>query len=166
MIRPAAPSDAAAIRITLERAFGRPNEADLVEKLQSRSDTPGFVALVDDCIVGHVLFTPVTVENEKDPCAALALGPMAVRPDYQNRGVGSRLVRFALDACRRAGHGVVFVLGHPRFYPRFGFEPSSRLGIQPEFQVPEETFMVRELHPGALEGVQGVVRYLPEFREV
>lgn len=91
---------------------------------------------------------------------------MAVLPDYQGKGIGSRLVRAGLDSCRRAGHAVAVVLGHPDFYPHFGFVPSRPFEIQPEFDVPDEVFMIQALRDGALTGVRGVVKYRPEFRGV
>jgi putative acetyltransferase len=89
---------------------------------------------------------------------------MAVRSAWQRRGIGSRLVRAGLEECRRAGHGsVVVVLGHPEYYPRFGFVPASRHGVTWEHPAPAEAFMLLELRPGALGGRGGVVRYAPEF---
>jgi putative acetyltransferase len=94
----------------------------------------------------------------------MALGPMAVRPDRQRRGLGSALVRQGLAACRSLDHDVVVVVGHPAFYPRFGFVPARPLGLLCEYPVDEEAFMVSELTPGALRGRRGVVMYAPAFR--
>jgi putative acetyltransferase len=91
---------------------------------------------------------------------------MAVTPKYQNRGIGSLLVRASLKKCRELGEDVVVVLGHAEYYPRFGFRPSKPLGITWEIEVPEEVFMVAELREGALAGRKGIVRYRPEFDEV
>jgi putative acetyltransferase len=88
---------------------------------------------------------------------------MAVLPAHQRQGVGSLLVRAGLEACRAAGHGCVVVLGHPAYYPRFGFAPASRHGVAWEHPVPDEAFMLLELRPGALGGRGGIVRYQPEF---
>lgn len=96
-------------------------------------------------------------------CPALALAPMAVRPEFQRRGIGSALVRAGLDSARSLGHRVVIVLGHPRYYPRFGFRPARPLGIDPPFPCRDEVFMALELVPGALVGVRGTVRYPPAF---
>jgi len=94
----------------------------------------------------------------------MALGPMAVRPDRQRRGVGSALVSAGIEACRRLGQEVVGVLGHPEFYPRFGFVTARPMGVMCEYPVPDEAFMVAELSPGALRGRRGVVSYGPAFR--
>ncbi|MBI3098214.1 MAG: N-acetyltransferase [Planctomycetes bacterium] len=94
---------------------------------------------------------------------ALALAPMAVRPGFQRRGIGSDLVRAGLDRASALGHRIVIVLGHPEYYPRFGFRPARPLGIEPPFLVRDEVFMALELFPGALDGVRGTVRYPPVF---
>ena len=93
----------------------------------------------------------------------LALGPMAVSPPMQGRGIGSSLVREGLRECVRKGYHAVVVVGHPSFYPRFGFRRGSEHGLRCNFDVPDVVFMVAELAPGALKGVAGVVRYTPEF---
>jgi len=94
-----------------------------------------------------------------------ALGPMAVLPAWQKRGVGSQLVRTGLEICRAAGYDLVIVLGHTTYYPRFGFQPAPPLGIRWEHGA-DAHFMVLELRPGALAGATGVVRYRPEFDDV
>ncbi len=166
-VREERPEDFAAVRRVNELAFGRPQEAALVESLRAAADPHvSLVAEVEGRVVGHIFFSPVRVESEGATHEALALGPMAVLPEFQGRGVGSRLVREGLEECLKRGHEGVFVLGHPEYYPRFGFEPTSRRGITCEFPVPEEVFMLKELRAGALEGVRGVVRYHPEFRKV
>ena len=101
-----------------------------------------------------------SAEGEYRPIAAL--GPMAVLPTWQKRGVGSQLVRAGLEICRAAGYDLVIVLGHTTYYPRFGFQPAPPLGIRWEHGA-DSHFMVMELRPGALAGASGVVRYRPEF---
>jgi putative acetyltransferase len=96
----------------------------------------------------------------------MGLAPMAVRLEYQNQGTGSALVRSGLQACREVGAPAVFVLGHPGFYPRFGFIPASRFGLNCEYDVPDEAFMALELEPGALLGAEGVVKFHPDFQGV
>ncbi len=108
----------------------------------------------------------MTITNENDETAALGLGPMAVAPAYQRQGIGSALARAGLAACSDQGFEIVIVLGHPGFYPRFGFRISEPFGIKWEHEVPAEVFMVAELVPEALQNVRGVVRYQPEFNEV
>jgi putative acetyltransferase len=167
-VRPETPADHAAVRAVNEAAFGRPEEARLVDVL--RTSAPSFVSLVatDERaqVVGHILFTPVTVTSEASTWSAMGLGPMAVAPAAQRAGVGSALVRAGLDACRAAGHDVVVVLGHPEYYPRFGFVPAPPRGITCKWPVPDDVFMVAELTPGALGGRRGCVEYDPAFDAV
>jgi putative acetyltransferase len=163
-VRRERPDDVAAIRRVHEEAFGRPAEADLVDALRARGKaTLSLVAVRGERVVGHVLFSAVTIEAGDEVTAALGLGPMAVLPAHQRAGVGSLLVRAGLEACRRAGHGCVVVLGHPEYYPRFGFVPAGRHGLAWEHPAPDEVFMVLEFRPGALTGAGGIVRYEPEF---
>lgn len=161
------PEDIDAIHDVEEQAFGRPDEANLVDALRRRGTvTLSLVAIEENRVAGHILFSPVTIESGHSRFEAVALGPMAVLPGYQNKGIGSQLARAGLEECRQLGHDVVIVLGHPNFYPRFGFVPARPLGIRWEFDVPEEVFMVAELRPGALAGRGGIVKYQPEFSGV
>jgi len=91
---------------------------------------------------------------------------MSVIPERQNQRIGSLLVEEGLRRCREDGHRFAVVLGHPGFYPRFGFVPAGRFGIKSEYDVADEVFMVMELREGALRGCAGVVKYQPEFNEV
>lgn len=163
-IRAEKAEDIRAVRRVNELAFGRPNEAALVDALRATSDPQvSLVAVERGQVVGHIFFSPVSIESEGSSTSALGLAPMAVLPEYQKRGVGSRLVREGLRACRRTGCRVVVVLGHPEYYPRFGFVPASRKGLRSEYAVPDEVFMVAELETGALGGRRGLVKYSPEF---
>ncbi|HLM56081.1 MAG TPA: N-acetyltransferase [Pyrinomonadaceae bacterium] len=166
IIRAEAPEDYAAVRRVNALAFGREGEAALVDKLRAASPHISLVAVKDSEVVGHIFFSPATVESDPDDFAAVALGPMAVLPGHQNQGVGSQLVGRGLGECKSQGHDVVFVLGHPDYYPRFGFSPAAAKGIRCEYPVPDEVFMVAELRPGALGGRKGLMRYRPEFAEV
>lgn len=167
MIRPEAAEDAAAVRLVNEQAFARPHEADLVAALRANA-TPiiSLVAELDGVVVGHILFSPVSVTAENGSFGALGLGPMAVLPAYQGQGIGSALARAGLAACRDIGQDIVVVLGHPGFYPRFGFAPARARGLYSEYDVPDDVFMVVELREGALAGRGGLVRYRPEFSAV
>jgi putative acetyltransferase len=109
------------------------------------------------------LFTPVRVGEGAEAFDAIALGPLAVRPGRQRQGIGSALIRAGLDTCRAADHELCFVLGHPEYYPRFGFAPAPSLGFTAQWDVPPEAFMVAELRPGALAGRSGRVAYDPAF---
>ncbi len=165
-IRREAAGDAAAVREVLTRAFGGDEEADLVDRLRRRGRiTISLVALEKGRVVGNVLFTPVTIGQGDQACSGLGLGPMAVLPEFQRTGVGTALVRHALEICRRSGHVRIVVLGHPSYYRRFGFVTARDHGIRTTFEAPVEAFMVLALEPGALDRASGVVRYLPEFEE-
>lgn len=167
VIRLETPEDSAAIRSVNEEAFGSSVEADLVEKLRSRQKyTLSLVAIDGDKVIGHVLFSPVTIGSGNTSFRALGLGPMAILPSYQKKGAGSQLVRAGLQECRRLSYEIVVVLGHAAYYPRFGFIPASTYGIKCEYDVPDEVFMALELRKGALSGRSGVVKYQPEFNEV
>lgn len=167
-IRAERPGDWEAVHDVEAAAFGRPAEADLVDRLrQVETAMISLVAEVDGHTVGHVLFTPVSVVAGAGRVPAMALGPLAVAPECQKQGIGSALSWAGLDACRAAGHRLVFVLGHPDYYPRFGFEAARPYGIRCEFEgVPDEAFMVMPLVPDALAGVQGMVMYHPAFQGV
>ena len=166
-VRAEAPEDRAAVRRVNELAFDAAAEANLVDALRgSGAAHVSLVAEEDGLVVGHILFSPVTVESAGGGWEATGLGPMAVLPERQGRGVGSALVREGLKECLRLGREVVFVLGHADYYPRFGFRPAGPLGVTCEFPSPEENFMVAELRPGALAGRTGLVRYRPEFQNV
>ncbi len=166
-IRPERPDDSDAIRRVLESAFGRPQEADLVDALRRRvAVTLSLIAEEDGEVVGHILFSPVTIGSDSSTFQALGLGPLAVSPSHQNRGTGTRLVRDGIERSRAAGHEIVVVLGHPGYYPRFGFAPARAHGIRWELDAPDDAFMVMELREGALAGRSGVVRYQPEFIDV
>ena len=163
VIRSERDGDAAAIRRVVERAFGRREEAALVDALRGRAEPHvSLVASIGRDIVGHVLFTPVTIESAP-ATLSLGLAPLAVIPEHQRRGVGSRLVRDGLDACRALGCGLVVVLGDPAFYGRFAFEPARRHDLRSEYDAPDDAFMVIELVEGCLGGAHGLVRYRPEF---
>ncbi|HET6892061.1 MAG TPA: N-acetyltransferase, partial [Pyrinomonadaceae bacterium] len=160
------PSDYAAIRRVNQLAFGTDNEANLVDALREQVNPYlSLVTIEDGQIVGHIFFSPVEIESDSSSFTAIGLAPMAVLPEYQNRGIGSALVEYGLRECRRLGHDIVVVVGHSEYYPRFGFTPARAKGLRCEYDVPNEVFMVAELSPGALGGRQGLVRYHPEFKK-
>lgn len=165
-IRAERPGDEAAIRHVNEQAFGAPAEARLVDQLRAaHKAVVSLVAVHGDDVVGHILFSPVTIAEAQPSIRAVGLAPMAVLAEYQRQGVGSRLVREGLRACEAAGCGIVVVLGHVAFYPRFGFARASDVGLDNEYGA-TDSFMVRELCPGALAQVRGLVAYAPQFREL
>lgn len=167
LIRAERAGDEAAIADLNDAAFGGTDESRLVASLrQSGHATISLVAATHQDVVGHILFSPVTVDTSGPAIAALGLGPMAVRPDCQRLGIGSSLVKAGIDECATRGCEIVVVLGHSHFYPRFGFRPAHLLGLRSEFAVPDEVFMAMELVGGAMMGRSGLVRYRPEFGRV
>jgi len=165
VIREERQGDAERIRGVNVAAFERSTEADLVDALR-RQATPlvSLVAEEEVNVIGHILFSPVTLAS--DPGLILmGLAPMAVLPSRQRQGVGSTLVHDGLERCRQLDVAAVVVLGHPEYYPRFGFVPAVRLSLRSEYDVPDEAFMVRELRERVFKGLSGMIRYHPVFRD-
>jgi len=168
IVRAERTEDIEAIHLVNRLAFGQKDEALLVQRIR---ESLGFipdlslVAIKDEKVVGHILFSRIHIETPQGDVRILSLAPMAVRPEFQNSGIGSDLVREGLKRCRELGHTIVVVIGHPKYYPRFGFVPARKKGLDLNFPVPDEAFMVCELDPDALEGITGKVIYPPEFDE-
>lgn len=166
-IRSELPEDVEAIYSLNQEAFEEIAEANMVNNLRtSNAMILSLVAIKNNEIVGHIAFSPVTIESDQATVNAVGLAPMAVSPEFQRSGIGSQLVEEGLNRIRTAGHDLVVVLGHPEYYPRFGFVPAKKYGIRWEHDVPEEAFMIKELREGALKEVRGTVKYRPEFNEV
>jgi putative acetyltransferase len=147
-------------------AFETRAEADLVDALRVQAlPIVSLVAEIDGDVVGHILFSPVTLEEHPE-LLIMGLAPMAVDAGYQRMGIGGALVREGLAQCREVGACAVVVLGHPTYYPRFGFKPSSKFGIGCEYDVPEDVFMMQEMQSGSLNGKSGIVRYHAAFKDV
>ncbi len=165
-IRPERPEDASRIREVHQRAFGQPAEAELVEKLRASGCESLSLVADDDTVVGHILFTPLVVEGPERRVVGMGLAPMAVLPDRQRQGIGSQLVTLGLEVLRARGCPFVVVVGHPEYYPRFGFEPASKHGLASQWEgMPDAAFMVLVLDVGAMAGATGVARYREEFNE-
>jgi putative acetyltransferase len=159
--------DAAPVRYVNELAFGQRVEADLVERLRRAATDSLSLVAEDEGVVGHILFTQVVVESVGRRVIGMGLAPMAVLPDRQRQGIGSQLVRRGLDILRERGCPFVVVVGHPEYYPRFGFEPASRHGLVSQWEgMPDAAFMVLVLDVQAMAGVSGVAKYRDEFNEV
>jgi putative acetyltransferase len=167
VIRPETPDDAQDVRLVNERAFGHPAEANLVDTLrQSCGDALSLVA-DDGSVVGHVLFTPVAIDGTEESAVGMGLAPMAVSPERQRQGIGSQLVWHGLEMLRARGCPFVVVVGHPEYYPRFGFAPASTHGLLSQWEaMPDAAFMVVIFDADAMAGVSGVARYRDEFTEV
>jgi putative acetyltransferase len=166
-IREEQPSDIEKIRQVNSDAFETEAEANLVNALRD-SGCPyiSFVAETNNKIIGHILFTPVELTGNENKLKIIGLAPMAVSSQYQNQGIGSKLVKAGLEHCQALGYDAVVVLGHPEYYPRFGFIPSAKYGIKPEYEVPDDTFMILELVPNALKGHKGVIKYHEAFHNI
>jgi putative acetyltransferase len=151
------------VRTVHERAFGRPGEADLIARIRAGGGVLlSLVAVIDGRVVGHVLYTPVVLEGGAAPVIGAGLGPLAVLPDRQRTGIGGALVAEGIRRLRERGCPFVVVLGHPAYYPRFGFVPAGRFGVRCPWDVPDEAFMMLPLDGrGAFPG--GVATYRHEF---
>lgn len=166
LIRSERDNDKTAIYNVNVAAFETPAEADLVDALREQAQPiVSLIAEDGEAIVGHIMFSPVSL-SIAPKLKVMGLAPMAVAPGYRRRGIGLALVRAGLERCREMGFGAVVVLGHPEYYPRFGFSPASRFALHCEYEVPEEAFMAMELQPGALDGKAGVVKYHAAFGSV
>ncbi len=166
LIRAEREEDREAVYAVNVSAFETPAEADLVDALREHAQPlVSLVAEVEGAVVGHLLFSPVAVSGHPG-LRVMGLAPMAVAPEQQRKGIGSALVRAGLEACGRLGFVVVVVLGHPEYYPRFGFAPASRFGLDCEYEVPDEVFMAMELEPEALSAKSGKVKYHAAFNNL
>jgi predicted N-acetyltransferase YhbS len=171
MIRQEDEKDYKTIESVVEQAFtspeySTPNEHLLVAKLRkSNAFIPelSLVAEVDGRIVGHAMLTKLMIKSGEKEYESLALAPVSVLPAYQNRGIGSALIHESLKIAKNLGFKSVIVLGHEKYYPRFGFKPASTWGIKAPFDVSDNVFMALELENGSLNGVKGTVIYPKEF---
>ena len=148
-------------------AFETEAEANLVNVLRD-SGCP-FISLVaetDNKAVGHILFTPVELTGNKNKLKIIGLAPMAILQKYQNKGIGSKLVKKGIEYCKSKDYDAIAVLGHPGYYPKFGFVPSITYGIKSEYEVPDEAFMILELVPNSLKDHQGIIKYHELFNSV
>jgi putative acetyltransferase len=160
VIRGERTADVAAIREIHRRAFGQEQEGAIVDALRANGAAQlSLVAADGDRVVGHVIYSPAHIGD----VVGAALGPMAVLPECQRQGIGSQLVKAGTGQLREAGCPFIVVVGHPAFYPRFGFTPARRFGLSCEWPVPDEIFMALILDEARMRGVTGVAAYRPEF---
>ncbi len=164
-IRTEKPEDIQKVHNVNQHAFETPIEADLVDNLRDACpDILSLVAAEGDDIVGHILFSPVTANSPQGIVHGMGLAPMAVQPGRQGQGIGSQLIRHGIEILREEDCPVVIVLGHPDYYPRFGFEPASQYNLTSQWDgVPDEAFMVMILDHQASSGIAGVASYREEF---
>lgn len=163
VVQPETPHDRKAVWTVNRSAFESDTEANLVDALRDGGFAEvSLVAAIDGKIVGHILFSRVQIIAKVGSVEAVSLAPMAVLPEHQRQGIGSKLVVAGLTACRERGHKVVVVLGHPEFYPRFGFSADLARRLKNPFGE-GEAWMAMELVPGALEGIEGRVEYPAPF---
>jgi putative acetyltransferase len=163
VIRLEASEDHEAIRHVNCLAFGQDAEARLVDALRDGGYVrASLVAEQDGQVVGHILFSDLPIVTEARTVSALALAPMAVLPKCHNQGIGSAMIRHGLEVCKEQGHRIVVVVGHPHFYPRFGFSSKLASVLASPFGG-GDSWMALELVPGALDGVTGRVQYPPPF---
>jgi len=165
-VRPEAMEDIPAIRIIEEAAFERLAEANLVDLCRERGNAAlSLVAVEADRIMGHILFTPVKLDPPHPGWNGLGIGPVAVLPEFQRRGIGSRLMTIGLEICRQHGYDFIVLIGDPAYYCHFGFIPGREFGLSSDYGDGDE-FQVREMTPGVLRGANAVVKYVPEFKEI
>jgi putative acetyltransferase len=162
-IREERPDDVATVRDLNKRAFGQDQEANIVDALRANGAALlSLVATVDDRVVGHIMYSPLSVGDVN----GAALGPMAVIPEHQRQGIGSKLVEAGNRKLKDAGCPFIIVVGHANYYPRFGFTPASEHGIKCEWDVPNDVFMLLFLDEAKMRGISGLARYRHEFSSV
>jgi len=151
-------------------AFEEKEEAVLVDLLRKKDEfipQLSLVALFNNEIVGHILFTKIKIiDDNKNEHESLALAPMAVLPKYQKKGIGGKLINEGFKIATKLNFKSVIVLGHEHYYPKFGFVPTTKWNIKSPFEVPTNVFMGIELVKNSLENVSGTVKYPKEFEEV
>ena len=151
----------------LHEEFSDKKEHELVKRIR---ECDAFVpelsiVAVDEEIVGHIMLSKITIEKDEASVESLALAPVSVATGHQKKGIGGKLIVAALEKAKELGYGSVVVLGHPEYYPKFGFKKASEWNIKAPFEVPEEVFMIMELTENSLRGVEGIVQYSSAFAE-
>ena len=162
-IREEAPGDIIAIRDVNMRAFGQDQEGNIIDALRSNAASLlSLVATLKGRVVGHIMYSPASVGE----VAGAALGPMAVLPEHQHQGIGTRLVEEGNRRLKESGCPFIVVVGHADYYPRFGFRSARDYGIKCEWETPDEVFMLLVLDDAKMHGLSGLAKYRPEFSEI
>jgi putative acetyltransferase len=166
-IRDERKEDYDAVQKVNDQAFGTPEEGRIVNKLRELClDMLSLVAVSDGKIVGHIFFSPVTIDHKGTQIIGKGLAPMAVLPEFQNQGIGSMLVKEGIRRIKETECPFVIVVGHIHYYPRFGFERASKYGLKCQWdEVPDEAFMIMVFNKPVMTGVSGVAKYRTEFDE-
>jgi putative acetyltransferase len=153
--------DVAAVRELNRRAFGQDQESNIVDALRANGAALlSLVATLNDRVVGHIMYSRAVIGGS---VRGAALGPMAVLPEFQRQGIGSELVEAGNQKLKDSGCPFIIVVGHADYYPRFGFRPASEHGIQCEWDVPDDVFMLHILDEAKMAGVSGLAKYRHEF---
>ena len=166
-IREEKAEDYDAVREINDKAFGQVEEGRIVDKIRETcEEIISLVAVEGEKVVGHIFFSPTEITHNGKTIKGMGLAPMAVHPDYQNKGIGSLLIKEGIKKVKETGCSFIIVLGHEKYYPRFGFETASMYGIKPQWDgVPDEAFMIMILDHEAMAGVSGIATYRKEFGE-
>lgn len=168
-IRPEHKNDISAISMLNDMAFGQEAEGELILKLRKNKNfikDLSLVACMGNEIIGHILFSKITIKNKNETFESLALAPMSVIPEFQGLGIGSELIKKGLQKATKLGFESVIVLGHENYYPKFKFTPANQFQITCPFEVPDANFMAIELKKGSLDSVSGCVVYPKEFNDL
>ena len=163
-IREERPDDIAPIRDVNQQAFEQEQEGNIVDALRANGAALlSLVATLDGRVVGHIMYSPITVDGR---ITGAALGPMAVLPEFQRQGIGGKLIEAGNRKLRDNGWPFIIVVGHPEYYPRFGFKPASAQGVTCEWPLPDNVFMLLVMDVARMQGVSGLARYRHEFSTV
>ena len=169
IIRPETPKDYSQITKVNNLAFNQPNEGLMISALRKNNkfiQEFSLVAEIDSKVVGHILLFPLNIISSENSYEVLSLAPMAVLPEHQQKGIGKNLVIEGLKKAKELGYKAVIVLGHPTYYPKFGFDPASKWNIKPPiYDVQDESSMAIELEEGFLKDKAGIIEYPAEYYE-
>jgi len=168
IIRQEKPEDIDDIHALNDLAFGQPQEANIIDKLRINCyNLLSLVVIENEKVVGHILFSPVEIEGQHGIIRGMGLAPMAVLSEMQHKGIGTQLVKSGIDNLRKMQCPFIIVLGHPEYYPRFGFERASLYGIKCQWEgIPDDAFMILWLDKSKINRVSGLAKYRDEFSEV